>query len=563
MPGSTYSGSSGTQTSSAARRAKSRQYRVVSNSSQVDECLFGTPNRVQQRKDMLDSKWKNDTNEETNIESEARERSANRKSNGKKKKSKKETVQVITKDLIRNLIVPSEDPSGQCIILPAPDFNRIRRAAIVVTREEREAMELQRKLEKEEADNEATRRKNFLKQMDMKRQKNEALNDLEVEAQENANHLLEKAKEQVQEQEDEIKYLNELILNAKCHAIRDAQVIEKDEIKQEMTEEEKRLDSMMEVHRVNVIRIQEEIEKQRREERLLGAATLLEQIQENERERLFELERKDQENVEGQKLIQRNIEEDRMMLEDRKIQQAHLREDLNEANADMMKRKELQMEQERLAEQKVVEYQKHKAEREAEYEKEQERARLEKEKEVGRLRAQQERMKDEQAERDALRAKRAQEQTEREWRAKEAAEAAKKAEVNAMLKVARAHQMEEKEHFLAVQAKRDRAEFERVLRAQKERVEKDKREKMEAEYKRKEHADDVRKQIREKDQVKVAERNAFFEEGVKLDMEAKVRRQKLDDIKAKKLEELRDVGIDDHYLARIARKVNIPLESVH
>jgi hypothetical protein len=46
--------------------------------------------------------------------------------------------------------------------------------------------------------------------MDMKRQKNEALNDLEEEAMENANHLLEKANEQVQEQEDEIKYLNEV-----------------------------------------------------------------------------------------------------------------------------------------------------------------------------------------------------------------------------------------------------------------------------------------------------------------------------------------------------------------
>jgi hypothetical protein len=48
--------------------------------------------------------------------------------------------------------VPSEDPSGQRIILQAPDFDRIRRAAIVVNKEEREAMELQRKLEKEEAD---------------------------------------------------------------------------------------------------------------------------------------------------------------------------------------------------------------------------------------------------------------------------------------------------------------------------------------------------------------------------------------------------------------------------
>ena len=46
--------------------------------------------------------------------------------------------------------------------------------------------------------------------MDMKRRKNEKLNDLEEEAQERAQHLLEKANEQRSEQEDEIKYLNEV-----------------------------------------------------------------------------------------------------------------------------------------------------------------------------------------------------------------------------------------------------------------------------------------------------------------------------------------------------------------
>jgi hypothetical protein len=52
-------------------------------------------------------------------------------------------------------------------------------------------------------------------------------------------------------------------LNAKVHAIRDAQVVEKQQIKREVVDEEKRLDIMMEVDRVNAIRIQEEIEKRR------------------------------------------------------------------------------------------------------------------------------------------------------------------------------------------------------------------------------------------------------------------------------------------------------------
>jgi len=92
-----------------------------------------------------------------------------------------------------------------------------------------------------------------------------------------------------------------------------------------MTEEEKRLDTMMEVDRQNAIKIQEEIEKRRKEERLMGAAKLLDQIQENEQERLFDLERKDQENIQMQKYIEKMMDEDRVGLEKKKVEQTSLR----------------------------------------------------------------------------------------------------------------------------------------------------------------------------------------------------------------------------------------------
>lgn len=49
--------------------------------------------------------------------------------------------------------------------------------------------------------------------MELQRQHNEPLNDLEEEAKERAQHLLERANEQRQEQEDEIKHLNEVNLS--------------------------------------------------------------------------------------------------------------------------------------------------------------------------------------------------------------------------------------------------------------------------------------------------------------------------------------------------------------
>lgn len=51
----------------------------------------------------------------------------------------------------------------------------------------------------------------------------------------------------------------------------------------------------------------------------------MEQIAENEQERLFELERKDQENIQMQKYLEKLMEEDRSKLEKKSVEQKLLR----------------------------------------------------------------------------------------------------------------------------------------------------------------------------------------------------------------------------------------------
>lgn len=62
---------------------------------------------------------------------------------------------------------------------------------------------------------------------DHSRTANAKLSILEAEAKAKSNYLLAKAQLQLEEQEDEIKHMNELMLYAKCVAIRDKQVEEK------------------------------------------------------------------------------------------------------------------------------------------------------------------------------------------------------------------------------------------------------------------------------------------------------------------------------------------------
>lgn len=519
----------------------SKRYRTKSKQSSVDESLFGSPTKAKPQP------------------VEPAPAPAPMRRNGSRTKTRKpETIQVITKDLIRNVVVPSEDPSGLTIVLRPNKFVSIRNAARVRTKAEIQREYEITKAEKDAAMEASSKRKEQMKQRELLRQQNEKLNDLEAEAKEKAEYLLEKANAQRLEQEDEVKHLNELILNAKCHAIRDAQILEKRAVSSEIETEEKRLDTMMEIDRINAIKAQEEIESLRKEQRYAGAVQIMKQIEKNAEERMLDEERKDQESQHMLKYLEKLQEEDLKDLERKRLEQQKMQVEIDAINQEHQRQKEIRAEQEKLAEQKVVEYMKKKAEREAEYEAEQERIRKEKEKEVARLRALQERARDHQAEQDALRAKRNQEQAEREWRRKEKMEAIKKVQADDMMKKARTEQVQSKEHFMAVQAQRERLEFERVLTEQKRLLEVEQEKEAKLIKERYSHADDVRKQIRDKEQIKISERNAFFEEGIKMETEAKQRRARLESVKQKKLAELRNAGVPAKYCAEVERRINAP-----
>lgn len=76
-------------------------------------------------------------------------------------------------------------------------------------------------------------------------------------------------------------------------------------------------------------------------------------------------------------------------------------------------------------------------------------------------------------------------------------------------------------------------------RAQREQIEKERLEEEKKATGRLQHANELRRQVRENQQKQVQNRIATFEEGRRLKEEAQKRRERIDDIKRKKLEELR------------------------
>ncbi|XP_057583375.1 cilia- and flagella-associated protein 45 isoform X2 [Hippopotamus amphibius kiboko] len=470
---------------------------------------------------------------------------------------KPETIQLITRDMVRELIVPTKDPSGEALIMSPEEFERIQWASHVLTREELQAREQAFKKEKEAIVDAATTRKKVMKQKEMV-WRNKKLSDLEEVAKERAQNLLQRANQLRMEQEEELKDMSKIILNAKCHAIRDAQILEKQLIQKELDAEDKRLDQMMELERQKSIQRQEELDKKRREERIRGRRHIVEQMEKNQEERSLLAEQREQEKEQMLEYMEQLQEEDLRDLERRHQQKLKMQAEIKCINDENQRQKAELLAQEKLAEQMVMEFTKKKMAREAEFEAEQERIRREKEKEISRLRAMQEKAQDYQAEQDALRAKRNQEVADREWRRKEKENAQKKMETEAQLRKSRLEQVAFKEHTLAVQVQRDRDEFERILRAQREQIEKERLEEEKKATGRLQHANELRRQVRENQQKQMQDRIATFEEGRHLKEEAQKRRERIEDIKKKKIEELRATGLPEKYCIEAERKANIP-----
>jgi len=508
-------------TSSRSRGSKYGSYRVRAKTSQVDESLFASPKKVVQEK-------------------------------------KRETVQVITKDLIRNVIVPSKDPSGQSIVLRRHNLNRIKSNSKVKSQSEIEAEAARRQAEKEELAAEVVDRKHHFAVLDMDKKANEGLNDLEHEAKKENEYLLEKARIAKIEQEDRIKKLNELIVDAKVHAIRDLQVKEKDEIIEDVQEEDKRLDVIMEVHRLSGIKTAERVEQEKLIKRREGAREILTQIKNNTETRLLEEEKK---NAEAQALVdymELLQEEDVAELIQKKEAQLQLKAEVDEINRVAQEQKVKRAEQEIIQDLKVVEYNRLKTEREAAYEAEQEKSRKAKEYEIQRLRSLQERAQDHQAERDALRAKRNQEQTEREWRRKEKGEANKRAAIAEEMRKARQDQIQHKLHFQAIQAQRERQEFERILHEQERKIRVDHESKQEKLVEMQSHSHQLRAQIQNRERERIDERKTFFEESDLLTVEQEEHERKIQKVVQHKLDELRKAGIDEKYISEVVRKLHQP-----
>ncbi|MCO5559411.1 hypothetical protein L7F22_013010 [Adiantum nelumboides] len=449
----------------------------------------------------------------------------------------------------------STKEDSNTVVLTAGDVNRIKNSSLILTEADIARRRKEQYDERMRNSAIATQRKAMMLKMEADRKRKVgALTETERLRKEKDALILENAHKKWEDEIDQVKKMNSMVLYAKTATARDGQKHEKiDKLEEEKNYNEK-------MHGIMMMKAQKEEELEQAREanrakaRLDGAQTLREQIAEAEEQRRIAEEMKE---LEGKRMLQ---EIERQRLEDLRAAQKkyvagqQLYAEIMKFNEDQIQHKKHLAELEKEETEKINLYVYMKDLKEQQYQEELNRQRRFKEMETARLRAMQEKAQDKQAQLDELRAQRVQEALEREWRMKEKAETERLKRMNEEIAKAREDQKLLKMKRLADQAKHEQAEFYRVIREQQEAVRLLKEEEDKVRIRNHQNRDEILRQIQKHKEERERERKAELEYGEKIRLRSKAELEILESIKQRKLKELQKEGVPEKYQAELARK---------
>ncbi|KAI8433133.1 hypothetical protein MSG28_013980 [Choristoneura fumiferana] len=387
----------------------------------------------------------------------------------------------------RRLGVPRGERNYYPVVMHKNEFERLKRQAKIVTQDEQIAAMYEQEAAVQKAAKDSEQRKALLKASLKPQPGAEAASgdqDTELEGPDQAAHTLSRAEMLRADNMQGPRLCNRIILASKCHAIRDAQILEKELIKKELTEEERRLDAIMEENRVAAVARAEAEEERRHGLRLQNLAALKEQISAHETAKIMEAERIEEESIRvNQSNIAMQIDE-AQKLKEKHGRQLKLKETLDQGNAELLYFKQLQNEEERINDLRIANFLKQKQEREARNRAEAEAVKAAKQKGIDHIAKAQKAEQELKEELERIRNLKIQEDVEREYRRKERDAAIRRNREMKQLHEARVQQLDDK---------------------RKARIE--------------QHRQEIMKQINNKERSRAEMREKIHNEGVALRME--------------------------------------------
>lgn len=231
--------------------------------------------------------------------------------------------------------------------------------------------------------------------------------------------IVKKAQMLLNEEEDDCKRMNSMVLYSKVVTIRDQQLVENKKIKQKHKDEETRLDLISEVQRLKALHAADIRNTKQEAAAREGALTIMRQMQERReaKQRQTEALKREKKEIIDKMANMRAVDAEELLVKEAKL--AQMMEAVKESNAESIKLKASKRLEEQALEEEVIQYNKKKLAADEIKASEAKKIADEKEREIQLLREAQEKAADRQAEIDQLRAKRAAEQRERDYRSSE------------------------------------------------------------------------------------------------------------------------------------------------
>mmetsp|Transcript_28961 Transcript_28961/g.35226 ORF Transcript_28961/g.35226 Transcript_28961/m.35226 type:complete len:507 (-) Transcript_28961:164-1684(-) len=355
----------------------------------------------------------------------------------------------------------------------------------------------------------------------------------------------------MEEKEDIVKLLRTCSARAVAFTIRDDQIRDT-KIREKMERDyERRMDLSMEVDRLREMEEREAEEKRKLDKRVLDRKVIEDQILEREKRRLLEEEERERENKHMLAVIAKFKREDEEAALRKREQAKQATKDVIEHNrrAEELKRERQQIERDE--EEMFASYQAQRDEQLRKREEEEREKQRQKKELQKKLLESQTKSMDEKLALDELRARRAQNEKERKHREAELAAARKKKRDIEILHAARQRQDEERRQAMQREEQFKRQEYESAIRMAHDMAERERREAEETNRKNEEFRQALQKQIEENEDRRRRDIKHKRKEGVAIAQNMKSEKEKLEQIRDRMVQEMKDKGINEKYFCEM------------
>jgi len=467
------------------------------------------------------------------------------------------TLRIVTKDQVRTLRVPKKQNDPENLVIPWSEYCRVKDHSKIRSPDEMYTQVLEKEaLNDHKAEQSRARRKEF-EILDQTRNAGSQETELDVETRKREQALLANARNQLAEQDDEIKKLNELILEAKVKTVRDKQLWEKQSIKKTVQEHEYQVDMMMEEERVRKVLEAEQKTVARREQLMKGRQDIEEQIDEKDLRKTLQDEIKAQEQKAMLEKLQLLHLEDFENAQQKRAEARALMQDVERANQMAIDIRRGKEDAERMEAVNMARYLEEKARQEQDLEESGLRKKALWERKQAAMIEQQDNQKNIEVQQQNLLIKRSLDAVERKARKENAIKRQRDTRNRQDLVQGLDMQIQQRSVELNTKASSERYEFEENAKALLDVIDIEKGRAAELKVQAFENKNGVIQQIKEKERTAVRERKEFFEEGEQITRQAEERSRRLAEIKQSKLEALKATGIDQQAIDQVCTAIDI------